>query len=92
MYTDIRIYLHTLLEGFARIAGFCCAQAGRDQRKKDLGAMAMAYQHVYVASVAIGANYKQTVEAFAEAEKYETWRFKMKVLAITYNINICILY
>ena len=22
-------------------------QAGRDQRKKDLGAMAMAYQHVY---------------------------------------------
>ncbi|CAK9027373.1 Pyruvate dehydrogenase [NADP(+)] (CpPNO) (Pyruvate:NADP(+) oxidoreductase) [Durusdinium trenchii] len=47
------------------------AQAGRDQRKKDLGAMAMAYQHVYVASVAIGANYKQTVEAFAEAEKYD---------------------
>ena len=27
-----------------------------------------------VASVAIGANYKQCVEAFAEAEKYETWR------------------
>ena len=24
-----------------------CAKAGRDQRKKDLGAMAMAYQHVY---------------------------------------------
>ncbi|CAJ1388754.1 unnamed protein product, partial [Effrenium voratum] len=47
------------------------AQAGRDQRKKDLGAMAMAYQHVYVASCAIGANYKQTVEAFAEAEKYD---------------------
>jgi len=47
------------------------AQAGCDQRKKDLGAMAMAYQHVYVASVAIGANYKQTVEAFAEAEKYD---------------------
>ncbi|CAE7510820.1 unnamed protein product [Symbiodinium natans] len=47
------------------------AQAGRDQRKKDLGAMAMAYQHVYVASVAIGANYKQCVEAFAEAEKYD---------------------
>eukprot|EP00931_Biecheleriopsis_adriatica_P085459 TRINITY_DN5993_c0_g1_i1.p1 TRINITY_DN5993_c0_g1~~TRINITY_DN5993_c0_g1_i1.p1 ORF type:complete len:1862 (-),score=488.91 TRINITY_DN5993_c0_g1_i1:144-5729(-) len=47
------------------------AQAGRDQKKKDLGAMAMAYQHVYVASVAIGANYKQTVEAFAEAEKYD---------------------
>ncbi|CAE7630777.1 PFOR [Symbiodinium pilosum] len=47
------------------------AQAGRDQRKKDLGAMAMAYQHVYVASVAIGANYKQCVEAFTEAEKYD---------------------
>eukprot|EP00930_Biecheleria_cincta_P033054 TRINITY_DN228_c0_g1_i1.p1 TRINITY_DN228_c0_g1~~TRINITY_DN228_c0_g1_i1.p1 ORF type:complete len:1881 (-),score=444.47 TRINITY_DN228_c0_g1_i1:541-5724(-) len=47
------------------------AQAGREQKKKDLGAMAMAYQHVYVASVAIGANYKQTVEAFSEAEKYD---------------------
>eukprot|EP00933_Yihiella_yeosuensis_P006407 TRINITY_DN1110_c0_g2_i4.p1 TRINITY_DN1110_c0_g2~~TRINITY_DN1110_c0_g2_i4.p1 ORF type:complete len:1858 (-),score=525.91 TRINITY_DN1110_c0_g2_i4:496-6069(-) len=46
------------------------AQAGRDQKKKDLGAMAMAYQHVYVASCAIGANYKQTVEAFQEAERY----------------------
>ncbi|CAE8716661.1 unnamed protein product [Polarella glacialis] len=47
------------------------AQAGRDQKKKDLGAMAMAYHHVYVASVAIGANYKQCVEAFSEAEKYQ---------------------
>lgn len=37
-----------------------------------------------VASVAIGANYKQTVEAFAEAEKYETWRSNgMAVFAIT---------
>ncbi|CAE8684018.1 unnamed protein product [Polarella glacialis] len=47
------------------------AQAGRDQKKKDLGAMAMQYHHVYVASVAIGANYKQCVEAFSEAEKYQ---------------------
>ena len=31
-----------------------------------------------VASVAIGANYKQCVEAFAEAEKYETRLFQKR--------------
>lgn len=29
------------------ILSFRSVKAGRDQRKKDLGAMAMAYQHVY---------------------------------------------
>jgi len=47
------------------------AQGGRTQVKKDLGALAMAYRHIYVASCAIGANYKQTVQAFAEAEAYK---------------------
>jgi pyruvate-ferredoxin/flavodoxin oxidoreductase len=37
---------------------------------KDLGMMAMAYGHVYVASVAFGAKDSQTVRAFLEAESY----------------------
>jgi pyruvate-ferredoxin/flavodoxin oxidoreductase len=31
----------------------------------------MTYQHVYVASIAIGANYQQTITAIREAESYE---------------------
>jgi pyruvate-ferredoxin/flavodoxin oxidoreductase len=38
--------------------------------KKDLGLMAMAYGHVYVAQVAFGAKDSQTVNAFVEAESY----------------------
>jgi len=47
------------------------AQGGRTQTKKDLGAIFMKYGHIYVASCAIGANYKQTVQAFQEAEQYD---------------------
>jgi homodimeric pyruvate:ferredoxin (flavodoxin) oxidoreductase len=46
------------------------AQGGRSQTKKDLGALFMKYGHIYVASCAIGANFKQTVQAFQEAEQY----------------------
>merc|ERR1719359_202300 len=46
------------------------AQGGRTQTKKDLGALFMKYGNIYVASCAIGANYKQTVQAFQEAEEY----------------------
>merc|ERR1719181_1453015 len=46
------------------------AQGGRAQTKKDLGALFMKYGNIYVASCAIGANYKQTVQAFQEAEDY----------------------
>jgi len=46
------------------------AQGGRSTQKKDLGALFMKYGHIYVASCAIGANYKQTVQAFQEAEQY----------------------
>eukprot|EP00928_Gymnodinium_smaydae_P053914 TRINITY_DN3779_c0_g1_i7.p1 TRINITY_DN3779_c0_g1~~TRINITY_DN3779_c0_g1_i7.p1 ORF type:complete len:1846 (-),score=416.50 TRINITY_DN3779_c0_g1_i7:209-5746(-) len=46
------------------------AQGGRTQTKKDLGALFMRYGHIYVASCAIGANFKQTVQAFQEAEAY----------------------
>jgi pyruvate-ferredoxin/flavodoxin oxidoreductase len=46
------------------------AIAGKAVPKKDLGLMAMAYGHVYVASVAFGARDAQTVRAFLEAESY----------------------
>jgi pyruvate-ferredoxin/flavodoxin oxidoreductase len=46
------------------------AVAGKATAKKDLGLMAMAYGHVYVARVAFGAKDAQTVKAFQEAESY----------------------
>jgi pyruvate-ferredoxin/flavodoxin oxidoreductase len=46
------------------------ASAGKDTGKKDIGMMAMAYGHVYVARVAFGAKDVQTVKAFQEAESY----------------------
>ncbi len=46
------------------------AAAGKTTQKKDLGLMAMSYGHVYVASIAMGANDNHTVKAFLEAESY----------------------
>ena len=46
------------------------AVAGKTGEKKDLGLMAMAYGHVYVAQVAFGAKDAQTLKAFIEAEAY----------------------
>lgn len=46
------------------------AAAGKRARKKDLGKMAMAYGHVYVAQVAMGANQAQYLKAIREAEAY----------------------
>jgi pyruvate-ferredoxin/flavodoxin oxidoreductase len=46
------------------------AMGGKSITKKDLGLMAMAYGHVYVAQVAFGAKDSQTVNAFNEAESY----------------------
>ncbi len=47
------------------------AAGGKATFKKDLGMMAMAYENVYVASVAFGAKDVQTVRAFLEAESYD---------------------
>ena len=47
------------------------ATAGKKTRKKDLGMMAMSYGYVYVASVAMGANYNQVLRAMREAESYD---------------------
>jgi pyruvate-ferredoxin/flavodoxin oxidoreductase len=46
------------------------AAGGKIMAKKDLGMMAMAYGHVYVAAVSL-ANPGQTVKAFMEAEAYD---------------------
>lgn len=46
------------------------AADGKRTVKKDLGRMMMSYGHVYVASVALGANYQQTISALLEAEAY----------------------
>ena len=46
------------------------AFSGKKTAKKDLGAMAMSYGYVYVASIAMGYNKNQTLQAFLEAESY----------------------
>jgi len=46
------------------------ASGGKLTGKKDLGLMAMSYGHIYVASVAFGANDNQTVKAVLEAEAF----------------------
>ena len=43
---------------------------GKRTFKKDLGRMMMTYGNVYVASIALGANYQQAVDAFVEADAY----------------------
>jgi pyruvate-ferredoxin/flavodoxin oxidoreductase len=47
------------------------AASGKKTPKKDLGAMAMTYGYVYVASVAMGANKNQLIKAFTAAESYD---------------------
>ncbi|MCL1958193.1 MAG: thiamine pyrophosphate-dependent enzyme, partial [Spirochaetes bacterium] len=47
------------------------ANAGKDNTKKDLGAIAMSYGYVYVAKVSMGANMNQVIKAFREAESYD---------------------
>jgi pyruvate-ferredoxin/flavodoxin oxidoreductase len=47
------------------------AMAGKATAKKDLGMLAMAYGHVYVARVAFGAKDAQTVKAFVEADAHK---------------------
>ncbi len=46
------------------------AAAGKEIKNKDLAGIAMTYGYVYVAQVAMGADYNQCIKAFAEAESY----------------------
>ena len=47
------------------------ASMGKINAKKDLGAIAMTYPKVYVASVSLGANFMQCIKAFQEAEAHK---------------------
>ena len=46
------------------------AAAGKEVKKKDLAGIAMSYGYVYVAHVAMGADYNQCIKAITEAEAY----------------------
>ena len=50
------------------VAQFACG--GKKTKKKNLAAMAISYETVYVASVALGANMNQCIKAFKEASDY----------------------
>ena len=60
---DTEVYSNT-----GAVAQF--AAAGKTVAKKDLAAIAMQYNNVYVAQVAMGADYSQTLRALIEAESY----------------------
>lgn len=44
--------------------------SGKKTAKKNLAAMAISYEHVYVAQIALGANPMQAIKALKEAESY----------------------
>ena len=46
------------------------AAAGKAVKKKDLAQIAISYGYIYVAQVAMGADYNQTLKAIREAESY----------------------
>ena len=46
------------------------AAAGKEVKKKDMASIAMSYGYVYVAQIAMGADFNQTVKAITEAEAY----------------------
>ncbi|MBE6014039.1 MAG: pyruvate:ferredoxin (flavodoxin) oxidoreductase [Lachnospiraceae bacterium] len=46
------------------------AAGGKEVKKKDLAGIAMSYGYIYVAQVAMGADYNQCIKAIAEAESY----------------------
>ncbi len=52
----------------AAVAKF--ASAGKATPKKNLGLMAMTYENVYVAQVAMGADDRQTLRSFLEAQSF----------------------
>ena len=47
------------------------AAGGKALPKKDLGMISMTYGNIYVAQIALGANYQQSVKALSEAEAFD---------------------
>lgn len=46
------------------------ASDGKRTNRKDLGRMMMTYGNVYVASISLGANYQQAIDALTQADSY----------------------
>ncbi len=46
------------------------APDGKSTPKKNLGRMMMTYGDIYVASIALGANYQQAIDALTEADRF----------------------
>ncbi len=70
---DTEVYSNTggqMSKSTPRAAVAKFAAGGKSRPKKDLGLLAIAYENVYVAHVAMGANDAQTIKAFQEAEAY----------------------
>ncbi len=71
---DTQVYSNTggqMSKATPRAAVAKFAAAGRSLPKKDLGLMAMTYGNIYVAQIAMGANDRQALKAFREAESYD---------------------
>ena len=68
MVFDTEVYSNTGGQSSGATAQF--AAGGKETKKKDLAGMAMTYGYVYVAQIAMGADFNQTVKAIAEAEAY----------------------
>ncbi len=70
---DTEVYSNTggqMSKSTPRAAVAKFAAAGKPNAKKDIGMIAMAHDHVYVAQIAMGASDKQTVRALVEADRY----------------------
>ncbi len=46
------------------------ASRGKENAKKDLARIALSYPHVYVATISLGANMQQAINALTEAKNY----------------------
>jgi len=70
---DTEVYSNTggqMSKSTSRGAVAKFAFGGKPLAKKDLAMIAVSYGHIYVATVAMGANQGQAVKAFLEAEAY----------------------
>ncbi|MDX1613216.1 MAG: pyruvate:ferredoxin (flavodoxin) oxidoreductase [Candidatus Promineifilaceae bacterium] len=71
---DTEVYSNTggqMSKATPRAAVAKFAAAGKPMPKKDLGRLAISYGNIYVARIAFGANDRQTIKAFLEAEAYD---------------------
>ena len=83
---DTEVYSNTggqMSKATPRAAVAKFAHGGKPMAKKDLGLIAMAYGGVYVARVAFGADDKQTIKAFLEAE---AWHGPSLIIAYSHCI------